>query len=392
MNISKRKFASASLVFGLALIANDAAARLSYDVGTTEDGDNFIVVAGRFDADDDLSVFRSKVLSNHALSVSFDSGGGNVYKAMEFGRLIRSLGLNTVAVRDLVCASACSLSFLGGINRFAEPGSIGVHKSSFDDTRGMNVEDAVAAIQVQTADVISYMTEMGVDPSLLQLALKYDSNDIRYLSSSEMTQFRVTTMSLQEVQDFEVESSSNEPPVANANKTLAPSKKPSLPQIPVARNGLIQDDQGSVSLKASRDIRSRTIATFANGSGLEIVGRNGDWYQVLIGDKAGYLRRTSVWVREFDENKYGKQYIEIATYKNFETARSFVQNSKTPLAIHLTSDALFAVTVRGVYGKNIYSQLFQRLRKSKEIPKGAFVTYGNTYVREVCCDAYVSNR
>lgn len=392
MNLSKRKFGLASLAFGLVLVASNAAARLSYDVHPTDAGNNYIVVTGKFEADDDLSVFRNRVLSNRAVSVSFDSGGGNVYKAMEFGRLIRSLGLNTVATRELVCASACSLSFLGGVSRVAEPGSIGVHKSSFDDTRGMNVEDAVAAIQLQTADVISYMNEMGADPSLLQLALKYDSNDLRYLSSSEMTQFRVTTISFQELQDFEAKSSSSEPPAANANKNAAPSKKPSLLKIPVARNGLIQDDQGSASLKASRDMQSRTIATFANGSGLEIVGRNGDWYQVLIGDKAGHLRRTSVWVREFEENKYGKQYIEIATYKNFAAARSVVRKSSTPLAIHLTSDALFAVTIRGAYGKNIDSQLFQRLRKSKEIPKGAFITYGNTYVREVCCDSYVSNR
>lgn len=34
---------------------------------------------------------------------------------------------------------------------------------------------------------------MGADPALLQLALQYDSGDMRYLSLSEMAQFRVTT-------------------------------------------------------------------------------------------------------------------------------------------------------------------------------------------------------
>ncbi|RWE17628.1 MAG: hypothetical protein EOS76_18390, partial [Mesorhizobium sp.] len=37
------------------------------------------------------------------------------------------------------------------------------------------------------------MIEMGVDPALLQLSLQYDSNDIRYLSMSEMVKYKVVT-------------------------------------------------------------------------------------------------------------------------------------------------------------------------------------------------------
>ncbi len=38
------------------------------------------------------------------------------------------------------------------------------------------------------------MTEMGIDPSLLQLSLRYEKDDMRYLSKSEMQQYRVTTL------------------------------------------------------------------------------------------------------------------------------------------------------------------------------------------------------
>src|SRR5690606_33391683 len=108
--------------------------------------------------------------------VSFDSSGGNVSKAIELGRLILYHRLITAQPRNAECVSACSLAFFGGVFRFAEPGAIGVHKSSFRDTSSLSADDAVAAVQAMTAELIAYMTEMGVDPSLLQVALRYDSN------------------------------------------------------------------------------------------------------------------------------------------------------------------------------------------------------------------------
>ncbi|THK36773.1 hypothetical protein EHS39_17695 [Ensifer sp. MPMI2T] len=40
---------------------------------------------------------------------------------------------------------------------------------------------------------MAYLTEMGIDPQLLQLSLSISSSDIRYLTAAEMAQFRVTT-------------------------------------------------------------------------------------------------------------------------------------------------------------------------------------------------------
>ncbi|AYG65694.1 hypothetical protein CCGE531_06570 [Rhizobium sp. CCGE531] len=386
----RKNFVLVGLALGLTLIAQNATARLSYDVHSLKDGSKFIMVNGQFEADDDLTIFRNKVLSSHAFSVSFFSGGGNVYKAMEFGRLIRSLGLQTVAARGSECASACSLAFLGGVTRYAEPDAIGVHKSSFGDTRGMNVEDAVAAVQQQTGDVISYMSEMGVDPSLLQLSLKYDSNDMRYLTSSEMTQFRVTTVSFQEVHESEAKSSSGkaQAPIADgrkASKTL--NEGLPLLQIPAPRSGIVQDDSGSAQLKTSRDMRAKTIATFANGSKLQIAKSIGDWYRVSIGKKSGYMRQASVWVREFEERQLGRRYIEITTEKFLEPAMSFAKRSFIPMAVHLTVQGSYAVTIVGTYEGDVDSLVFQPLIKTKSIPPTAFVTYGNNYVREICCSA-----
>ena len=125
--------------------------------------------------------------------MAFDSPGGDIYKALELGRLIRRLDLDTIQSTRLQCASACAFAFLGGVLRYAEPASIGVHKGWFVDRRPTDVDVAVAAVQQTTADVIVYIVEMGADPALMGLALSYDSNDMRYLSASEMEKFRVNT-------------------------------------------------------------------------------------------------------------------------------------------------------------------------------------------------------
>ncbi|WP_292477758.1 hypothetical protein [Mesorhizobium sp.] len=60
----------------------------------------------------------------------------------------------------------------------------------------MSADEAVAQIQAGTAQVMSYMMEMGVDPRLMQVALSYDRSDMRYLSASEMAELRVTNVAV----------------------------------------------------------------------------------------------------------------------------------------------------------------------------------------------------
>ncbi|WP_052292089.1 hypothetical protein [Mesorhizobium japonicum] len=168
------------LFVALALLDTPAArAGLQFEAGLTDGGLHYVVVSGDFAYQDDLSAFENLVRSSGATAITFRSPGGNIQKAMELGHLIRRLGINTVQFRVAECASACSLAFLGGVVRYAEPGSIGVHKSSFQGDVPLSTEEAVSAVQQITADIITYMIEMGADPALLQLSLQYDSNDIR---------------------------------------------------------------------------------------------------------------------------------------------------------------------------------------------------------------------
>jgi hypothetical protein len=151
-----------------------------------------ILLKGEFEGSDNPETLSREILSSGAKVVTFDSDGGNVVRAMAYGRMIRSLGVSTLQLRAAQCASACALAFVGGVNRYAEPGSIGVHQSSFSPESNIEGHMAVAAVQTLTAEIMSYLIEMEVDPKLLQLSLSVPSDDMRYLTASEMQNFKVT--------------------------------------------------------------------------------------------------------------------------------------------------------------------------------------------------------
>lgn len=170
-----------------------ANAALDFTAERLNAASSFLVVSGEFEDSDDLSRFSEMLRQSDIRVVTFDSGGGNVLKAIELGRLIRQYKLDTVQLRKFECASACALAFFGGQSRFAEPGSIGVHQASFADSSVGDVGAAVSTVQQLTAVEIAYINEMGVDARVLQVALQYGPDDIRYLSSSEMKTYRVVT-------------------------------------------------------------------------------------------------------------------------------------------------------------------------------------------------------
>ncbi|WP_245271719.1 hypothetical protein [Rhizobium sp. IBUN] len=151
-----------------------------------------LIVKGEFEQSDDPSGLVTEYLQSKPAFITFQSKGGNVVAAIKFGRMIRALGANTLQLRSSECASACALAFVGGVSRIAEAGSIGVHQSSFSAAAGFDSNTAVAVVQAMTAEIIKYLGEMGVSADLLQISLSVGSDDMRYLTSSEMAQYKIT--------------------------------------------------------------------------------------------------------------------------------------------------------------------------------------------------------
>ncbi|TIV73028.1 MAG: hypothetical protein E5V89_02445 [Mesorhizobium sp.] len=374
------------------LVSPAAHAGLQFHAGQTDAGIRYIVVSGDFAYQDDLSAFEALARSNASVAVTFQSPGGNIQKAMDLGRLIRRLGLATIQFRAVECASACSLAFLGGVMRLAEPGSIGVHKSSFSEGTTLDARDAVAGVQQMTADIIAYMIEMGVDPALLQLSLQYDSDDIRYLSKSEMTKYRVVTF----------EPQAGQPPTGSQVPSIAPSPQqaPSQPSlgsvppvsanpslaVPEAHSGRIVHPRGSAPVKALPDGKTANVAVLRNGSSVAILGKSGRWYRIQTGNYVGYMHDTWVHVDQYESGAVGKLHIQVKSFDNLVEAESYVRSAPIPLSAYLVTNGWFAVALKDTYDEAMAKTLTDEMKARGAIPSDSYATNGNTYIRKVCCN------
>ncbi|CDN57055.1 Putative periplasmic protein (plasmid) [Neorhizobium galegae bv. officinalis bv. officinalis str. HAMBI 1141] len=392
------------LLLGMLGLCDGAEARLSYTSQQTDKGTHYLVVRGAFDLTDNIQDFVTAVRASGATVIFFNSTGGNVKKAMELGRAIRLLKMTTVQLRGDECASACSLAFLGGIERYAQPGSIGVHKSSFADTSGLTVEEAVSTVQQLTAEVMTYIMEMGVDPALLTLALQYDSNDIRYLSGSEMLKLRVAmnfpTAETAQPQQSLMPSPAPSPTLPPAPQAYAPTGNPtvtSLTQpmeappepsllIPPAQSGRVQHPKGSVTLKAGPAGSSRTITQVANGAAVTILADTEKWFKVSVVGKVGYLHHSWVWVTQFEAAPFGTAFVQVKSFDNLSETRDYIRNSTLPLSAYLATNGWFAITLDRTFTDGQFAaRLTDELKQSKAVPDDSMATYGNAFVRKVCC-------
>ncbi|MFF0919196.1 hypothetical protein ACFYE8_05770 [Rhizobium leguminosarum] len=182
-----------SMLLAFVALAQEGHAAISYQRLDGAPGKRGLAIKGVFEISDDLKTLVDEYEQFQPDYITFDSPGGNVIVAIEFGRTIRALNARTIQIRAAECASACAFAFAGGVQRFAEPGSIGVHRVSLSDDVAMDNKTAVSSVQSLTGEIIGYLTDMGVSPNLLQLSLSIDSDDIRYLTSAEMREWNINT-------------------------------------------------------------------------------------------------------------------------------------------------------------------------------------------------------
>ncbi|EJB03101.1 putative periplasmic protein [Rhizobium leguminosarum bv. trifolii WSM597] len=189
-----RKFVSLiSMLLAFVAMAGKGHAAISYQRLETAPGERALTINCVFESSDDAMTLVDEYTQYQPSYVTFDSPGGNVVAAIRFGRALRLLNAKTIQIRAAECASACAFAFVGGVERFAQPGSIGVHRVSLSDDVAIDSQLAISTVQALTGEIIGYLTDMGVSPNLLQLSLSIDSSDIRYLTAAEMRDWNINT-------------------------------------------------------------------------------------------------------------------------------------------------------------------------------------------------------
>ena len=166
----------------------DMPSRIAFEVtgetltltGAIAEGD-----AGRFG--DFLEVERDGVTR-----VRLNSPGGSVGDALEIGKVIRARGWNTALEAGDICLSACPYLLASGVSRVVDDGAqVGVHQHYFGANTVLPAFLAVEDIQRGQGEVMSYLSEMGVDPLIMQHALKTPPDEIYVLLPEELTQYRM---------------------------------------------------------------------------------------------------------------------------------------------------------------------------------------------------------
>jgi hypothetical protein len=160
-----------------------------------------IYADGRIDQEAGIrleALIKAKKIPDGA-NLYLNSPGGSLVGGMAIGRIARKHDLIThVGKRAAApngyagagdCMSACSLAFLGGRFRFMVLGSrYGVHRFS---KPGPVLANESALSQVATAEVSSFIQEMGIDGRLLTAMANTDASDILLLPEAQLTELQI---------------------------------------------------------------------------------------------------------------------------------------------------------------------------------------------------------
>ncbi|SPF78427.1 hypothetical protein [Pseudoprimorskyibacter insulae] len=118
------------------------------------------------------------------------SPGGSVQDALILGRDLRRLGIGTQMLDGEFCYSACPYLLAGGAERdISEVASVGVHQHYFGENSLLPAFTAVEDIQRGQAEVMRYLSDMGIDPLVMQPAMSTPPDEIYILLPEELRQY-----------------------------------------------------------------------------------------------------------------------------------------------------------------------------------------------------------
>lgn len=136
--------------------------------------------------------------------VVLESPGGSLKAAIEMGRYFRAQGLNVRVGRFFdvelkkpyhnQCLSACAYAFLGGNDRSIDPeAKLGIHRFYVSSGGELLVElsKTIDTVQDFTAELITYITQMGIDARFFINANKANANEMEFPTKETLSKWGV---------------------------------------------------------------------------------------------------------------------------------------------------------------------------------------------------------
>jgi len=82
---------------------------------------------------------------------------------------------------------------------------------------------------------------------------------------------------------------------------------------------------------------------------------------------------------------FGRRHIQVKSFDNYAEAEAYVRTSAIPVSAYLATNGWFAITLDNTYDEPMASTLVSEMKARGAIPGDSYSTFGNTYVRKVCC-------
>lgn len=147
-----------------------------------------------------LHIFEKQEMD--AFKVLLNSEGGDLNEGLRLGRAIRAKDLETtIGIFQEMhsplpgeCLSACAYAFLGGTERFVgDDNRLGFHRFAIAGESQMAGPTGLVLGQMLSANVVSYIVEMGVDARLFTRAAETQFESMYFPDAEARQQFDVET-------------------------------------------------------------------------------------------------------------------------------------------------------------------------------------------------------
>ncbi len=174
--------------FLLALVITMPLSRVQARVSHQEG--EFYLITGEITAKD---VMQARAIAqnmgpNTSLYFKLNSPGGDIYAAMEVGRIMRKARATCVISPASKCVSACVLVLAGAADRLVE-GEVGIHRpySTYVGKRDYQITER--EYRKTEAAISSYLKEMNVPQQLFEAMVRVPPEQTRVLTGEEIAAF-----------------------------------------------------------------------------------------------------------------------------------------------------------------------------------------------------------
>jgi len=141
-------------------------------------------------------------------TVSFDSPGGDPVIGLDLSRLIRALELPTHVPPGAVCASACTIAFIGGVRRTVL-GDFLIHAASaaadVSTIGSEDLRDLLNGVQALGTALIANEREMLGSTNMTEMALAIPSEQVLPLDDAQLRDWHVISYAMRPSQRFTAE-------------------------------------------------------------------------------------------------------------------------------------------------------------------------------------------